>query len=474
MKKFLLGLLLVVVLGTVGFFTWVKFSWQSGDLPNKLVSSIFPGFGSSASSTFYFQQAAGFHGPRTYLVLFLNNTELRPGGGFIGSYAVVRVENGQPSIEKVEGTEIIDNLSPTVGLMPPRPLAEYLKIKKWQFRDSNWSPDFALSSKNSLERYAAEKGYAAEEIDGVIGVTPTVFEQLLSIVGPITVNGITLDSNNFTEKVEYEVEYGYVDKGVSFSERKKFLDDLSVALRERILATMLTHWAEYLRLVPRMLAEKQIVLYSSYVDEQAFVQNTGFGGTQREVAGDYLQWVDANLGSLKTDSVIDRALSYTIKPSEQGLVAEASMRLRHTGDFTWRSTKYRDYARVYVPRGAKLVSVTGGTEIDKRGKILVESGEENGKQWFGAFVSVAPGKEATLTFAYTLPGAVAEQVAQGTYTLLVQKQVGTVAPQLTLQLGFDKKLKSAEPPESPDRYGDAVYSVGTDLREDRSFRVQLQ
>ena len=37
----------------------------------------------------------GREGKKTYLVLLQNNTELRPGGGFIGNYAVIEFENGK-------------------------------------------------------------------------------------------------------------------------------------------------------------------------------------------------------------------------------------------------------------------------------------------------------------------------------------------------------------------------------------------
>jgi len=37
----------------------------------------------------------GFEGTRNYLLLFQNNMELRPGGGFIGSYGMLGIENGK-------------------------------------------------------------------------------------------------------------------------------------------------------------------------------------------------------------------------------------------------------------------------------------------------------------------------------------------------------------------------------------------
>lgn len=472
-KKILLGLLLVVVIGTVGVAFWVKINLQSGALQQKVISSIFPAFDTNASSTFFSQQALGFRGERTYLVLLLNNTELRPGGGFIGAYAVVTFVNGKLTVEKVEGTEILDNAVPNIGTVPPAPLAEYLKIKTLQFRDSNWSPDFAVSSARALEHYRAENGVAAEKINGVIGITPTVFEKLLAIIGPITVNGIELTSSNFTEQVEYEVEYGYAKHGVTFSDRKQFLTDLSAVIGKRMLETVITHWSDYIGLLPKMLAQKHILFYAVEPNEQWFLKQAGFAGELKQPNGDYVMWVDANLGALKTDVVIDRSLSYSVLQQSSSTVATLSMRYHHTAGVNWRTNKYRDYARVFAPAGSKLVSVVGSADIDKRGQPVVDRGEENGKQWFGTYTVILPGTEATLSFTYVLPSNITEQIQNGSYALYVQKQAGTIAPPLTLHVGFGTKLTGATPGEMPDKYDDAFYDITTNLMTDRTFAVML-
>src|SRR3989339_325475 len=134
---------------------------------------------------------------------------------------VVKMENGKPQILKVEGTEILDGKSPQFDSIPPIQLTKNLKIETWKFRDSNWSPDFGVSTQKALELYEKENGLEAKQIDAVIGITPTVFENILQILGPIAINGIEFNYDNFTEKLEYEVEYGYNEKGIDFRERKK-------------------------------------------------------------------------------------------------------------------------------------------------------------------------------------------------------------------------------------------------------------
>jgi hypothetical protein len=76
---------------------------------------------SAVAGRHFLKKLLGFEDTQNYLIEFLNNTELRPGGGFIGVYGVVKVKNGVPEVLKVEGTEILDNVMGSdhcfIGLM---------------------------------------------------------------------------------------------------------------------------------------------------------------------------------------------------------------------------------------------------------------------------------------------------------------------------------------------------------------------
>ena len=101
----------------------------------------------------------GYLKPQTYLVLFLNNTEIRPGGGFIGSYAVVRINSGRVSILETNGSENLDWDAPDdFNVASPAPLKTYLKQPRWFFRDANWSPDFPTSARYTHWLYRFENG----------------------------------------------------------------------------------------------------------------------------------------------------------------------------------------------------------------------------------------------------------------------------------------------------------------------------
>ncbi len=475
MRKKILIVILVVLVFLAGGIMYLKAKFDSGELQQVIAEQVIKKVVSNSAGVKNeeqnaLQQVLGFEKPQTYLVLFLNNTELRPGGGFIGAYATVRIDKGTPHILKVEGTEIFDNLAPQdFPSVPPEPIAKYLKVKRWGFRDSNWSPDFAVSSKKTLELYKLQKGVAADEITAVIGITPTVMEEILKITGPITLNGETYTSDNFTKKLEYEVEYGYEDKGQNFNQRKQALQDLTGVMMARLTKDVFTHWGQFLALAQDLLNQKQIIAYSSLPEAQNILISKNWAGTFVSSTSDFLLVADANLGALKTDAVMKRSLDYTIRQVNGHYQAIATMTYTNAGKYDWRTTRYLDYARVFVPAGSKLVDVNGTA----KSTFEVGSGQELGKTWFGVYATIEPGQTGNLSFIYDLSPSIENQIKNGTYSLIVQKQLGTGKIPLSLNLGFEKKLNFAAPSELIRYHGDTAYTYQTDLSVDRNFAVKF-
>lgn len=437
--------LFLLIFAVLGVFGTIFFLRQTTETSTRTTAETARG----VSSIGLFADLLGLRAPRTYLLLFQNNTELRPSGGFIGSYAVVRMNRMKPEVLVVSGSETLDREADPMLLPPaPLPLVRYLGVERWYFRDSNWSPDFAISAKTALERYRTEGGSHADEIDVVIAITPTVMEALLERTGSVVVEDMLFSHDTVTEKLEYEVEYGYAERGIAFPDRKDILRPLMTELLGRVREDLLLHLSDYTKLFERLVRERHILLFS--VDDQFMRALAAAGAAGRLVTpqGDYLLWADANLGALKTDHAMERALSYEVERSGDMFTATATMRYNHRGVFDWRTTRYRTFARIYVPDGAELI----GTFIDEKpldGQD-VSTGTELGKRWFGAFLSMEPGTEKRMSFSYRLP-AIPEP-----YTLFVQKQSGTIAHQLTVSMNFDNNTKT----------------FTGDLREDQTYVYQ--
>lgn len=469
--------ILAALLGSSGAFAYYKLKTASPEkiLSNPLVQKKVNSLVGDNEGDFstLLPQFLGFTKPRTYLFLFENNTEIRPGGGFIGVYSVVQVDKGRVNILKTEGTELLDKQSPKDWKpIPPKILQDHLGVDRWYFRDSNWSPDFAVSAQKALELFAGEKGIAAADIDTVIAFTPTVLQRLMEITGPFTVEGIEFTADNVVEKLEYEVEYDYADNGRDFEQRKGIVKVFMEQLLNHVKSNAFLHLDQYMSVFRNAANEKHILFYSKDTELEQVISRLGWTGRLKESSADYLLWVDANLAALKTDHVMQKNLLYSVAPQGNDFIASAKMIYTHSGIFDWRTTRYRTYARVYVPMGSELIEVKGSMKWDRSKEPgVVDKGVEGGKQWFGTFIAIEPGQTGTLEFVYKLPSSVKTQIDHGKYDLFVQKQLGIENTALTISLNFGKNIQAALPAEEKKDWGDTIYVQSSNLILDCEFSV---
>lgn len=402
---------------------------------------------------------------KTYLLLLQNNTELRPTGGFIGTYGTLTVKNGSITDFRTDNVYNLDEPAKAYNeKIPPEPIQKYLKQSQWFFRDSNWDPDFPTSARQAMLFYADERG-AIKKFNGVIAFTPDIIQDLLSVTGPISAGDTVFDDGNLVDILAYHVEVGFRQEGITIYNRKEIIDDLAQELKNKLFGLSAADIRSFSKKMFTSLDERQVMMYFTDPEAQRIVADRAWDGRIPETNGDYLFYVDANLGSLKSDPAIERTLSYTLTPKEDGsALATASMTYAHTGDFDWKTTRYRTYARVYVPRGSKLVSVSGNEE-----PVVIR--DEHGKTMFGTFISVEPKTEETLSFSYTIPQSLIDSLSDEDYTLLIQKQGGTSPHRLILDIAVPFKINAVTPKDILQKRSTDRVSGEWRLSQDRSITL---
>ncbi len=438
------------------------------------LKSVLPSVSSALELITPFAQAvgelAGVGEDKQWLLLFLNNTEMRPGGGFMGVYGLMQVRDGEILDITTDNTYAIDELceSPAYQVVPPYPISAYLGLDTWFFRDANWSPDFTESSKTAVQLLRQEYAFAGlpvPQIDGVIGFTPTVIEELLNIIGDITVDGITFTSENFTETLEYQVEYGFKDAGVAWEDRKEIINDLMDVLMDRLMNTEIEKLPNLLGVLTSMFEYKHIALYSYDENTQEVFEDANWSANmQSDGYDDVIMVLDANMRALKTDHAIEKEITYLINKVDDHFEAQVDILYKHTGTFDWRTTRYQTYTSIMAPYGSELLYTNGQN---------ASANEESGFARFGSYFVVEPGGSGILTFKYRLPESFAKSIADKTYKLIVYKQIGAKESSLTLDLDFGKKLRAAQPSEDSSQFGDNIYYLNTNLVQDLELLVQF-
>ncbi|MFA5030466.1 MAG: DUF4012 domain-containing protein [Patescibacteria group bacterium] len=417
---------------------------------------------------------AGYPDSKTYLFLLENNAELAPSGGFIGTYGILKIKDGDITSFATDNVYNLDVPAEAwLDVEAPWPVATYNAAPKLFLRGASWSPDFPTTGKTAQWFYQAERG-PEKKIDGTIAITPTFIESLLTITGEVQVDGLTFTSDNFTEVLQDQVERGFLRQGASLSERKEIIGDLSTIILDDVLSLPKSRWFDLWKVIQKNIEEKQILLYSNDDNIQSMILKQNWGGEIQNVDGDYLTVIDANLASLKTDTVMQRSLDYKVHREGDTLIADVNFTYTNQGTITWKTTRYRTYVRVYVPQGSTLISSEGAmVDCKKTQSGNVETTEELNKTVFGAFVCTEPGESKTFHLQYALPSRITDQVDNGQYQLLIQKQAGTTPYSLTLNLDFGKKLKSFETADTTtDQFGQTLSYKDT-LSQDRYYTVKL-
>ncbi len=429
---------------------------------------------------------ASWNTPRYFLVLFQNNTEMRPTGGFIGSFAVIRMYQGKVEPVWIDDSYNLDRFAEgKLTELAPKPLTRFINVKYWYFRDSNWNPDFSYSAVSALRLFHQELKFLPEptrefNFDGVIAITPTVIERLLSFVGPIRIEGREYNAANFTSELQKRVEQDYTQYGDSKYERKDILKEMVRVLLETFPQHSLRDPSRVVDIIEQLLREKQILLFSTDKSWEEKIVSLNWGGTLAKVdaKSDYVSVFDANLGSLKTDAVMQKSIHYEVGEHEgQSLQADLLIRYVHPVGRDWKTSTYRSYTRIFLPAHAdhiRVFSATGPNQneyISDMGEVVTGLGQETalvdtdveiftvlGKKAVGVYITVAPESQTLIHLQYDLPSRLYTEWQKKRYQLLFQKQPGTRAFPLKVDLNDQMMVKSWSTELNQDKEFGYVYS----------------
>ncbi len=461
-----------------GYGTWWLVRQARVDVAalNFVATKAFDHRGSGASSA-VIPALLGMETPRTILILFLNNTEIRPGGGFIGSYGVVTVDHGAVVSLFTDGTENLDRAA--IALAPiaaPQPIKDHL-IDRWFFRDSNWSPDFARASQDALTFYTLENGQQATAIQTVVGVTPEVLTTLMKYTGSVTAGGKVFTAENITDLLEQTVEVDFHKQGIPKTERKAVIGAIASELVSRIKHISPLQWGNVLGDFERLIDERHVIIF----DRDSKIQNNldmlGWSGRLKSGTPDSVMFVDANLASLKTDRVMERAMRYDVfRDAASGeWRGRVTMRYKNTGTLDWRTTRYGTYTRWYFPADTKFLDATGSVKSHKdKTPGAWDVTQEDGHTVIGSFILTEPGETTTVTIDIALAPSVVAEILNHRYGLLVQKQLGTHGFELTVHADFGTNVRTATPSESSKNFGDRAYDWNAMVTKDTMFDISFE
>lgn len=370
-----------------------------------------------------------------YLLLFQNNHEIRPTGGFIGSIGLVNIDRG--TVEEIDIASVYDSDGQMRDyIAPPEPLRAV--TNRWYMRDANWFIDFPTSARKVMEFFEKEGG---PTVDGVIALTPEVIRELLRITGPINVPayGVEVSYDNFWRVTQDQVSYSY-DK--ELNRPKQFLVDLAPLLLNKLFEAEAASSVEALGGLIAMIEQKHLMVYLHNEELQNKLNDVGWSGELPREKKGLLAVNNSNIAGHKSDQFIEQEIDYRLEMMPDGSVEGVVMiRREHRGDIERSDYTYPEdedpstkdnvvYQRVLVPNGSKLLEAGGfSTKTQVPQMVVYEDfddlkadddlvewqtgqyehesgtviGQEAGYTFFSNWLVTKPGQTSMAFYRYRLP-----------------------------------------------------------------------
>lgn len=438
----------------------------------------------------FLETLIGVKGSKKYLFLFQNYSELRPTGGFPGSYALVTFENG-----KLKELMVDDIYNPDGQLkeliIPPQQLQHITPT--WAMRDASWFIDFPTSARKVMSFYKKEAGH---DIDGVFTVSPQIIINLLKLVGPIDMPeyGVTITHENFLAEVQSEVEYGDNKK---INKPKKILMDMAPILLQRLYSAERNTWLEAFNVFLAGMDQKDIMMYFKDLNLESFALEKGYAGEVKRTPNDYLMVTFTNVKGSKADLVTDSSAKLETRLENGTIRHKLTITRTHTGgrnQYGFYNKQNPSFVRVLVPKGSRFLGITGNTKTAFKPLVDYAKGgfvqdadlakleksfhhddlrdvsvyEESDKTGFAFWLVTDPGISQTVELEYEIP----ENLAKSDYQLYVQKQPGISLKNFSFDFAKPEGMTITQSQPTLQASGDS-YTLSGELKRDLSLDLKL-
>ena len=393
---------------------------------------------------------------KKYLFIFQNDKELRPTGGFITAYAIFRVEHGKFLVESSNDIYELDDQIKVKKEAPEDILTYHKGVFYFNIRDSNLSPDFAVSMKQFIDLYPGKFDF-----DGIFSLDTHVLVESMKILGSFNIAGrefsAETDKRCDCPKVIYELE-DYSTRPVAYvrETRKDIIGSLMYEVMKKALGVSPSqYWGRLFQMSLNEISEKHILAYMLDEKTQKGVESLNMGGRIADgvsILGykdgqdwDYLHINDTNFAGAKSNLFVQQEvkIDYTVE-SDETITKTLTLSYKNPAppsDCNLESGGLclngilRNWVRIYVPKSATLVE-DKGSQSPKTGEAeALRVVEDLGKTVFNGFLTVRPLGSAELSLKYKLPF----KKGKDKLHVLLQKQPGTEGHSYTISVNGKTK-----------------------------------
>ncbi|MFK7780542.1 MAG: DUF4012 domain-containing protein [Candidatus Gracilibacteria bacterium] len=249
-----------------------------------------------------FLNLLGNDSERKYLILFQNNDEIRPTGGFIGSLATITIKDGKV-IDFVDDDVYAYEWEINKIYQDKKPAPEGLNkiTETFGLRDANYFIDFDSSSE-SINFFLNKIG---KKVDGIIYINQNTILDFLKYTGGIEFDKIDeiITEENFSLIISTLVEAQTFKVGTLGTAKQILFDFANIFIGE--LKERKDYFA-YLDILQKNIRSRDLVIYSFNPEENNLLWRLGLNGKiNYSDSLDFSYPVFTSVGGNKSDRYIE-------------------------------------------------------------------------------------------------------------------------------------------------------------------------
>jgi hypothetical protein len=426
----------------------------------------------------------GADGPRTYLFGASTPAELRGTGGFVGSIALLRIDEGRLEFGSFEASSDLPALPPD---QLPAPVEE--DAARWAryggtgvWVNLNRTADFPSAARAMISHWEATDGVP---LDGMMVADPFALQVLLELAGPAEVPGygVTLDADSVVPFVTNEA-YAQFE---SPDERKAVLGAVSAATLGRFLEGGVDAPAgELVSTFASIVSGGHLLVYATDPDVQSALVRGRAAGELGDTVDPPSDLVNVALNSgtaSKVDYYTDRSIELETTLLDGG-AARTDLVLRLANDAPTEGVdKYvigpnnptldagdnLVDVSVYLAPGAQFFEVPQQHD----GPTFAETAL--GHPVHDGWVRIPSGQVVERRYTWRTPDAwVQNEDGELVYDLLVQGQTVIRPTDLTIRVRIPSDLEVVDPPAGAEVEGDVLRWSQAVRGEDVRLRLRFQ
>lgn len=249
----------------------------------------------------------GASGPKRYFFALLNPNESRPGGGFLGTWAVVRADQGQLTVQEVGSNTALPNYQEL-----PIDLGAEFENRYGSdpalIVNSNLSPHFPNAARLWLTAYAGKTGQA---LDGVIAADVVALGNLLTAAGQTVElpDGSKMDGDQLTRFALVGVYEKYPEPAQA-AERKLYQEAVAKAALQQITAAQ--NAQAMVDALAKSAQERRVMLYTNDAPVEEQLLKWPIGGSLAVPEGPQVLFATLNIGANKMDAFLHQEVNYEV------------------------------------------------------------------------------------------------------------------------------------------------------------------